>query len=271
MRRKTEKKYIALTIIIPLVLIACIDSLKTARYAVRTEKIGGNVTIALLTDLHDTFYGRDQEILIKKIKKSNPDIILLGGDIYHSAGENLNTRKLLPKLPEIAPTYYVSGNHEIWSGRYGEYREQLVSYGITVLSSDYAELEINGNRIILAGVDDSRLYSIGEDMKRVPDYPDGYKILLAHRPEHINEYLALGFDLILSGHAHGGQVRIPFLLNGVYAPNQGLLPEYAGGVYTFNNNGGNRTMIVSRGLSRKAPPLPRVFNRPELVIINLSR
>jgi len=259
----------AVSAVIALILAACCDGLKTARYTVHSDKIGGNIRIALLTDLHDTYYGN---VLIKRIRAAGPDLILLGGDIYDDIDDNDYTRELLPKLPEIAPVYYVSGNHEIWSGKYeSEIYGELVSYGITVLNNEYAELEINGNGVILAGIDDraqSDLGAVMADTFGELGGSDKYKILLAHRPEHIDEYRRYAFDLVLSGHAHGGQVRIPFLVNGVYAPNQGLFPKYAGGLYDF----GRQKLIVSRGLSRwHSFYMPRVFNRPELVVITLSQ
>jgi predicted MPP superfamily phosphohydrolase len=153
-----------------------------------------------------------------------------------------------------------------------EIREVLTSHGVIILSDTYTIIEIKDTEIIIAGIDDPEKqkyeiqdYNQNESMEkafRELDEIKVYKILMAHRPERIETYKEYSFDLVLSGHAHGGQVRIPYVINGLYAPHQGVFPKYAGGVYTH----GKLTHIVSRGLSVN-PWLPRIFNPPELVIV----
>jgi predicted MPP superfamily phosphohydrolase len=206
------------------------------------------------------------------IKEIEPDLIFLSGDIIDDVVPVTGTRLLLSGISGMAPIYYVTGNHEYWSHNIQEIREELVSYGVIILSDSYVKIMVNNNEIIIAGIDDpdKKCYetptydqddSMEEAFRELDNVPL-YKILLAHRPERIESYKRFSFDLVLSGHAHGGQVRFPTLINGLYAPHQGLFPKYAGGIYTH----GNLKHIVSRGLSI-TPGLPRIFNPPELVVI----
>jgi predicted MPP superfamily phosphohydrolase len=182
------------------------------------------------------------------------------------------TQLLLEGITGISPIYYVTGNHEYRSKNIQAIREELTSHGVIILSDNYILTGINNNKIIIAGLEDPDRkkhempnYDQDDSMEsafRELDEMPLYKILVAHRPEMIEKYKKYSFDLILSGHTHGGQVRIPHVLNGLYAPGQGIFPKYAGGIYTH----GNLTHIISRGLSIN-PRLPRIFNPPELVII----
>ena len=168
----------------------------------------------------------------------------------------------------------MTGNHEYWSHDFGSILQLFRSYGIIILNGSYNTVEINGQRLNICGITDpdAAIYTDTantqtqlEALKHAHD--NGlYTILLAHRPEKIETYLSYGFDLVLSGHAHGGQWRLPGLINGLYAPHQGFFPKYAGGEYRFDNT----IMIVSRGLARESTRVPRIFNRPELVIIDLT-
>jgi predicted MPP superfamily phosphohydrolase len=230
-----------------------------------------NIKIVLISDLHSTIHGKDQTVLIDKIKSVNPDLVVLSGDIFDNIVPMTGTQLLLSGIYGIAPIYYVTGNHE-FRGDIQAIREELISYGVIILSDNYTLKKINNNEIIIAGIDDpeKKIYETPnydqnasmENAFRELDEIPLYKILIAHRPEMIEEYKKYSFDLVLSGHTHGGQVRIPFILNGLYSPNQGIFPKYAGGLYTH----GNLTHIISRGLLFN-PRLPRIFNPPELVII----
>jgi predicted MPP superfamily phosphohydrolase len=236
----------------------------------------GIIKIVLISDLHSSIFGKNQVKLIEKIKEQNPDIILLSGDILDDKVPDLGTELLLSNITDVAPIYYVTGNHEYWSRDIQRIRELLQSYKIIILSDNYQKISIKNNEIILAGIEDPDKKYYGtpeynqnismENAFRELDEIASYKILIAHRPENIENYRKFSFDLVLSGHAHGGQVRIPFILNGLYAPNQGLFPKYAGGLYQH----GELTHIVSRGLSISHPKLPRIFNPPELVVIILK-
>lgn len=241
-----------------------------------TNNLAQPFKIALLTDLHGCYYGENQRDLADRLKQQRPNIILLGGDIYDDRVSFANTDILLRQLPAIAPTFYVDGNHEWWIAN--EQRlatlQRMQQYGITLLMGK--QVQLAGTRIHLFGLSDPESGEFDSQLKQLGQQarPDNINILLSHRPERIDKYLQYPFDLIMSGHAHGGQWRVPFLINGLFAPNQGLFPKYAGGDYTFVNNfaGKPKTthFVVGRGLARESTKLPRFFNRPELILIELS-
>ena len=173
-------------------------------------------------------------------------------------------------LAEAWPVYYVTGNHEFWTGRVEEVRELLRARGAVVLEGESLTATAAGQTLRIGGIDDP---NVGEDIWReqletVTAAQDGetFSILLTHRPERVEDYAGRGFDLVLAGHAHGGQWRLPGLINGLIAPNQGLFPRYVGGRYALD---GDTTMIVSRGLARESTRIPRLFNRPELVVVDI--
>ncbi|GHV43288.1 ser/threonine protein phosphatase [Spirochaetia bacterium] len=254
-------------------LISC-RTISISSYTVQTPGMAAEnlITIALISDLHSTIYGGDQRPLIELIAAQRPDLILLSGDIVDDKTPVTGTTLLLAGIRDLAPIFYVTGNHEYMSKRIGDIRHTLESFGVVILSDSYVQLDIRGNAVIVAGVEDPYKkifetpgYDQNLSMRRAFGALDkiaAYKILIAHRPENIKAYAEYPFDLVVSGHAHGGQVRIPHVLNGLYAPGQGLFPRYAGGRYTH----GSLTHIVSRGLSVD-PWIPRIFNPPELVII----
>ncbi len=267
---------IFLIIALAVIILLALDSrLKCVRYRIQSEKILGEITIALITDLHNCLYGEGQGQLLRKIAEAQPDIVLLGGDIFDDAYINDNGRALIEGLAGAHRTYYASGNHEWWSGRMHEIFARLEAAGVTVLRGTTDLVQINGSRLAIGGLDDPDVnsydkahMSFEEQLANLGECVDEarFSILLAHRPELARQYFSHDFDLVLSGHSHGGQFRIPLLLNGLYAPNQGLFPSLAGGRYAI----GKGNLIVSRGLSRENTLVPRIFNRPELVFISLS-
>ena len=274
---KTPKRKDILSIL-PVIFSVCLfascTSISTKTYNLTTPllKEQTQIKIVLIADLHSTIFGEDQLILIDKIKTINPDLIILAGDIIDDIVPITGTRLLLEGISNLAPIFYVTGNHEFWTFNIQAIREELASYGVTILSDNYVKIEINNNEIIIAGIEDpdkryyeTQNYNQNESMENAFKELDEiqlYKILIAHRPELIENYKKYSFNLVLSGHAHGGQVRIPPFINGLYAPHQGVFPKYAGGLYIHEN----LTHIVSRGLSI-TPQLPRIFNSPELVVI----
>ncbi len=274
---KNLKRGLLLTSIAIISIVALYNGIVIQRYVLQTEKIpqGSSLRIVLITDLHSSKYGKGQSELLGKIKVQNPGVILLAGDIEDDRFSDNGANLLLKGLQGVAPLYYVSGNHEYWSGKARAIKETFRSYGVTVLEDEYQAIQINDAKIILAGIDDpdEMWYggSTGSEEQRMDEAfqslegVEGYKILMAHRPERIARYKEYPFDLVVSGHAHGGQVRIPYILNGLYSPNQGWFPDYAGGLYQHES----LTHIVSRGLSYN-PALPRVFNPPELVVIDIE-
>lgn len=283
-QNKNRKLWIVgiVSLLVVLLLIACDSRLKTVTYTVESDKLSAPVRIALLTDLHSCRYGENQKNLINAVKAQNPDIVLLGGDIFDDKVPHKNAELTIKQLAEQYPCYYVTGNHEYWSREVGAILDIIEGYGIKVLSGECDTIEVNGQTLNICGVDDpdAEVYlAEGEpiewQLKRANEAvqkaektlgTEIFSVLLSHRPELYETYQNYEFDLVLSGHAHGGQWRIPGLLNGLFAPDQGLFPEYAGGKYDYPGG----TMIVSRGLARESTPVPRIFNRPELVVVEVQ-
>lgn len=244
-------------------------SIEISRYTVCDELIPSTFDgfkIAQVSDLHNAEFGENNETLIEKIEKENPDIIVITGDTLDYFHINVDVAvTFIEQAIKIAPCYYVTGNHEGWIGRlaFSDFEEKLNELGVIVLHNESVLLEQGGEKIALMGIDD-------------PDYTSGFSknltdmatdehftILLSHRPEYFDEYVSCGYDLVLSGHAHGGQFRLP-LIGGLLAPDQGWFPKYDSGMYIQENI----TMIVSRGLGNSVVPI-RINNRPELIIVEL--
>lgn len=274
----TKKKAALVCVLSGLVIafsVLAFDSrMKTVFYAVDTEARASGIRIALVTDLHSCYYGEGQRVLVEEIKKQNPDMILLGGDICDDNLPWKNTETFLKEIQGKFPCYYVPGNHEHRTRQIDGILDLFEKYGVKVIAGICETVEINGKTVNLCGADDpsvkkytNRDFDFLQQLDTLEKAAENgnYTILLSHRPEQIKSYVGKGFDLILCGHAHGGQWRIPGLINGLYAPQQGLFPVYAGGEYTFDGS----KMIVSRGLARESTFLPRIFNRPELVIVDL--
>ena len=237
------------------------------------SRAGGELSaplrLALITDFHSCDYGAGQAQLLSALEAAQPDLVLLGGDIFDDDAPGANTLELIPLLLQRWSCCYVTGNHEWRTGRAEALKAWFSAQGVTVLAGDCTLFSKDGAAIALCGVDDP---DVGEQAwaaqleKASAQRPEGVvSLLLSHRPERIETYLSYGFDVILAGHAHGGQWRLPGLINGLAAPNQGLFPRYAGGRYDLEGT----VLVVSRGLARETTRLPRIFNRPELVLLDL--
>lgn len=268
---KKRTKWIAAALIATAVAASALDArLAVRRYTITTDKLKGLVRLALVTDLHSCRYGRDQEQLLSALEQAAPDLVLLGGDIFDDELLADPAMAFLKGAVAQFPCYYVTGNHEYWTGRVPEIKAYLAGLGVEVLDGDCLVLEVRGERINLCGVDDPEggesAFSRQLEQTRQGREPGAYTLLLSHRPERMGQYSAGGFDLVLSGHAHGGQWRIPGLINGLFAPDEGFLPGHAGGLYEI----GDSKLLVSRGLARESTRLPRIWNRPELVIVDLQ-
>ena len=291
----TRKRIILLAAAVVLLILAIFafdTRLMVRKYSIEAEEIETPIRVALVTDLHSCYYGENQSDLIDAIDVENPDVILLGGDIFDDVKEDTNTELFLAGIADKYPCYYVTGNHECWGGKYRFDNQMAIleKYSIPVLSGETQTLTVNGEAIRLCGVDDPDVYMVNTDPEQDPegyiqaqtikedtfintlaalsDEADEnvFTILLSHRPEYCKTYMKYTFDLVLCGHAHGGQWRIPGILNGLYAPHQGIFPKYAGGRYDSED----MTMIVSRGLAKETTRIPRIFNRPELVVIDVK-
>jgi len=245
-------------------------------YRLDSDKIPADrsIRLALLTDLHSNVIGPGQSKLWGIISREKPDLILLAGDICDAGTPFDGDVFFLERINKLAPTFYVTGNHEFRSGKIDTIRKECVRQGICLLSDEYQMVTVKNTSVIIAGIDDPVKTEYEDENYHQPDSLEKafedlrtlttYRILLAHRPEQIDLYKEYAFDLVVSGHTHGGQVRIPFLLNGLWSPHQGLCPKYGGGLYRQ----GETTLIVSRGLVFRWQ-LPRVFNRPEVVFIDI--
>lgn len=243
--------------------------LLTRKYTIKSSLIKQPVQIAYISDLHNNDYGEEHEILKEAITALKPDLVLLGGDIFEVKQPLEPAASFIRWLGEYYQAYYVTGNHEYYSYRVSEMRQLVMDSQIKVLRGDTDIIEVNGNQITISGIDDaeeSHVYpnQLIQAQEKRPSEPM-FSILLSHRPEFIEDFLPYQFNLILSGHAHGGQWRLPGLINGVFAPGQGMFPKYAGGRFDFADS----TLIVSRGLAYQNQPAPRFYNRPELVSIQL--
>jgi len=263
-----KKKFVFLMfLIVFLIVTACFafsQELQVTHYTLSSDKLNHPVALAVVADLHNSFFGDDQAELAGAIRSANPDAVLFVGDMTESLQALTGTRALVQALGEEFPIFYVSGNHECISGELEAILSELREMGVHVLQGESVFLA-EGLRI--AGADDPQCLYRQEWRNQIASLrasDDVFTVLMSHRPDRA-EFYSEGFDLILCGHAHGGQVRIPFLLeNGLWAPNQGWLPEWTSGVHET----GEGKMIISRGLSKGFPP--RVFNRPELVIVHLD-
>ena len=232
--------------------------------------------IAQVSDLHDAEFGQNNEKLLAMLADCKPDIIVITGDLIDTNRTDIDlSLNFAEGAANIAPVYYVTGNHEGAIMEYWVLREGLTEAGVTVLNDRVCRLTRSGDALLLAGLDDPNFATheeieagfqemIRSKLIRLTGMSEEYTVLLAHRPEYIESYASGGADLVLSGHAHGGQVRLP-IIGGLAAPGQGLFPKYSAGMYTVNGT----DLVVSRGLGNSIFPL-RINNRPEIVLITLK-
>lgn len=259
-----------LAILVVLTLIALDERLILRTYTVVSPKLTAEVRLAVVTDFHSSDNADD---VVAMVTSCAPDAVLMVGDMFDDDIANRPTERTLSLMRQLSaqyPCYYVSGNHEAWTGEMDALYQQTGEAGLTVLRMSSGVLTVRGQRIALCGVPDpyemvlSGAPDTEEQLRQALEDVDSadFTVLLAHRPELLAKYAQFPLDLVVSGHAHGGQVRIPGVLNGLYAPNQGWFPKLAGGAYTQDGT----TLIVSRGLAVRTR-LPRIFNRPEVVLV----
>ncbi|WP_312043947.1 metallophosphoesterase [Anaerotignum sp.] len=243
-------------------------TLTQTTYSKKVPKGFDGYKILQVSDLQNKRFGQNQERILEKIRNAAPDIIVITGDLIDRNRTNLDSAMVFVEgAVNIAPIYYVSGNHEHQSGYFEELSEQLTEAGVTVLDNGKSVLQKNGDTIALIGLADKRVnpyYQAVLSTLTKGREEDTFQILLSHRPELFETYVESGVNLVFTGHAHGGQIRLPFL-GGIFAPNQGFFPTYTSGLYEKKDTG----MIVSRGLGNSTFPF-RIFNRPELVMVTLS-
>ncbi|MBS4206495.1 metallophosphoesterase [Bacillus sp. FJAT-50079] len=274
------KRKIIVTIIL---IIACylflhINNkwLQTTFYTVKSERIPqafDGLTIVQLSDLHDATFGEQQLTLVNKVKKLNPDLIFITGDLIDSNRYDLeNSLQLVKQLVTMTDVYYVTGNHEVAVNEVEKIKHELTMLGVHVLTNETNRLTRNGEEIVIAGIDDPLMKNqlspdiVVDEMldQALTKAPRGeYTILLSHRPEVFDVYIDKQLDLVFTGHAHGGQLRLPGF-GGLIAPGQGWFPSYTSG----KHQRGITEMIVNRGLGNSIFPY-RIFNRPEIVVVTL--
>lgn len=270
MRKKHWWILPVLAILVVLTLIALDERLILRTYTVVSPKLTAEVRLAVVTDFHSSDNADD---VVAMVTFCAPDAVLMVGDMFDDDIANRPTERTLSLMRQLSaqyPCYYVSGNHEAWTGEMDALYQQTEEAGVTVLRMSSGVLTVRGQRIALCGIPDpyemvfSGAPDTEEQLRQALEDVDSadFTVLLAHRPELLAKYAQFPFDLVVSGHAHGGQVRIPGVLNGLYAPNQGWFPKLAGGAYTQDGT----TLIVSRGLAVRTR-LPRIFNRPEVVLV----
>lgn len=248
------------------------DDLEISRYEVKSQKLPESFDgfkIVQLSDLHGAEFGEDGMGLVEKVKELEPDMIALTGDFVTDEGDLAAVEKLAARLVKLCPVYFISGNHEFGSGLAVKVRNILERAGVKYLSNEYLTISRGEDEILLGGVEDPLAYadmlSPDELAQKMNDAaPDAFKILLGHRNYWMTEYPELPVDLIFCGHAHGGLIRIPGV-GGLIGTDRRLFPDFDAGEY----NNGRYTLIVSRGLGNSVP-IPRVFNRPEIVCVELS-
>ena len=253
-------------------------ALELNTYTVSSDRIPegfDGYRIAHISDLHNAQIGDENEKLLTMLREADPDLIAITGDIIDSRNTDIEIALRFAKAAmEIAPCYYVTGNHEARVSEYEELRAGMEAAGVTILEDANTEISLEGETITLIGVSDPSFqtdYLFGDaqtvmesKLAELHTESDEYTVLLSHRPELFDSYVGSGVDLVLSGHAHGGQFRLPFV-GGLVAPNQGLFPAYDAGFYTEECT----TMIVSRGIGNSILPF-RINNRPEVILIELK-
>lgn len=230
--------------------------------------------IAQVSDLHNAEFKDKNANIIEILNKENPDIIVITGDLIDSNRIHIEVAvQFLKQAVQIAPCYYVTGNHEAWIGdTYQQLERAIIEVGVKVLHNEMVLLSKNEESIQLIGLDDPDFMdrdvivqeNILESTLKDLNLQDGFKLLLSHRPEMFDSYVSTNIDLVLCGHAHGGQFRIPFI-GGIVAPNQGLFPKYDAGIFGEKET----MMVVSRGIGNSIIPI-RLNNRPEINIVKLK-
>ena len=275
---------IILPIIVAIILVLVVwirwgnTALEINEYKIVSNSVPQNFDgfrIAQVSDLHNAEFGEGNSKLLELLSQTEPDIIVLTGDLIDSRNTDIEIALAFAReAMKIAPVYFVSGNHEARVFEYEDLKMGLSEAGVNVLENQIVEITREGESITLMGIDDPSFqenYLFGDSegvakqaIETLLRVSDGYTVLLSHRPELFELYVETGMDLVFSGHAHGGQFRLPFI-GGLVAPNQGFFPKYDAGLFSEENT----TMIVSRGVGNSIVPV-RFNNRPEIILVTLS-
>lgn len=278
-RKKYIKPAIVLLIVIALLLFCSYQNrhLETTYYTYKAEQFGADLEgyrIVQISDLHNAKFGKHNQKLVDRIRECEPDMIVLTGDLVDSNHTNVDRAvQFVDEIVKICPVYYVTGNHEYWleKSEYDELMDGLASAGAVILDDQVVEISRGDAKFRLVGLDDKSLAdgTLGtllnndQNVANEDSEKKEFTVVLAHEPQYLARYAGIGVDLVLSGHAHGGQFRLPFV-GGIVAPDQGFLPEYTAGEYYMDGT----EMIVSRGLGNSVIPV-RLFNYPQIVCVEL--
>lgn len=284
LQSKRLRIYIIAAMFLLLIIVAYLITdqylIITPKYSVKSKSVKNSFNIAVITDLHSMNFGGDNQIVVDTIKNQAPDMIAVVGDMIDEYSSNItNALNIMEKLPQIAPTYYVVGNHDYQNLQYNKFSNEIKKSGVIGLTDEINYINIKGNDLAILGLVG---YSSGEcedkaytDLMRSFCENDYYKILLCHYPEFTSwffvqdKYYEYDFDLMLSGHTHGGLIRLP-IVGGLFAPNQGFFPKYSKGLYYIDE--GNRNpyhMLISGGLGQDKR-FCRVNNFPEVTIVSVE-
>lgn len=272
MKSKTKRILIVFILLILLTGFCYVQNgyLVVTHYTYVSEKISEDFAgyrIVQISDLHNATFGKDNQRLVKKIEVLNPDMIVITGDMVDYNRPNVDVAlDFATQAAKICPTYYITGNHENWLSEGDKQRllKGLSDAGVICLSDETTDIKVKNSTFTLIGLNDESLR--GNTLQNLVKNQDEaqLQILLAHEPQYLEKYAMSKVDLVLAGHAHGGQFRIPFV-GGLVAPDQGFFPEYTEGVHVD----GQTTMVISRGLGNSVVPL-RLFNLPEVVCIDMN-
>ncbi|MGL5352008.1 MAG: metallophosphoesterase [Clostridium sp.] len=279
----TTISFVIISILTILYLNSKLDVTKYNFSSKKLPKVFDGFKIVQLSDFHGEGIGENNKLIVEKIKKINPDIVVMTGDMINESIDNIEDIKgVISELKGKYPIYYVDGNHEqiaaILSTKiYDSYLAELKDLGVVVLKNESVEIVKDNNAINIAGIDmplddGTALFKTESELDenyidntiRTGD-DDKFKILLAHNPLFIKEYSKWGADLVLSGHMHGGIVRIPVIGIGLFSTEQKLFPKYDAGKFKVDNS----TMIVNRGIGNSSVNI-RIFNKPEIGLITLK-
>lgn len=286
--------WMLLVIFVLVVVISCFEMyrelhfFKTVTYEIETDKIkkeSGTLKIAFLSDLHNHEYGKNNEELVEAIRKAEPDFIFVGGDmLIGKKGKHISEKAalLIENIAEIAPIYYANGNHEqrmheyteLYGTAFDEYKSRLENVGVKWLLDESTVLDWKNEKIMLSGIEipmdcyrrPRKHWLTLQDVEERLGNCDGnfYQIMLAHHPDYAKAYKEWGTDLILSGHLHGGIIRLP-ILGGVISPQAGLFPRYSGDCYDIEDS----KIVVSKGLGTHTVNI-RFLNPAELIILHIK-
>lgn len=275
-KKKIKKRIIIIAVFLAVLTIVIIigNIMKVEKYELSSKKLKDDVRIVFLSDLHNCFYGgTDQSGLKKEIEKAAPDIVIFGGDVIDGWGGTKHSLTIMKWAAEKYPCFYTPGNHEEMRDDMNEFISDVKALGINVCERSFFDVNIKDQPIRIYGIINSFEAFTGKPSDDPFKNLDNgcYNILIAHQPEQIDQLLDTGnvkFDLILSGHAHAGQWRIPGILDqGLYAPDQGIFPDYTNGQFEYDST----THIISRGLAKPMRMIfiPRIFNNPEFSVIDI--